>query len=136
MQDEIGKMKEIIQKIKETANRINRYDSWGNEDGEDYDPTLLAELVLKLVEKYDIQPKVHHKKMSKIMKCSEIKNDNGITVPELISFLQSLPAPESKDDTGEVWVETTSSGSISNLCHAAVKLNKNDILLRISKEQK
>lgn len=56
-----------------------------------------------------------------------ITNRNGLTVPELIQFLQSLPVAEHEDDVGEVWLET--SPGVSNLCHEARKLNKNDVLL-------
>lgn len=56
-----------------------------------------------------------------------ITNRNGLTVPELIQFLQSLPIAEHEDDVGEVWMET--SPGVSNLCREARKLNKNDVLL-------
>ena len=59
-----------------------------------------------------------------------ISNRNGLTVPELIEFLQSLPKAEHEDDVGEVWVEEESEGmSSSSLCYTAHKLNKNDVLL-------
>jgi len=59
-----------------------------------------------------------------------ISNKNGLTVPELIEFLQSLPKAEHEDDVGEVWVEEESEGmSSSSLCYTAHKLNKNDVLL-------
>ena len=38
-----------------------------------------------------------------------IKNSNGITVPQLIKFLQSLPEADHEDDVGEVWVEVEES---------------------------
>jgi len=65
-----------------------------------------------------------------------IKNRNGITVPELIEFLQSLPKAEHDDDIGEVWVEhfVEKCGSVSDLCYVAMKLNKNDVLLSLEKE--
>jgi hypothetical protein len=68
------------------------------------------------------------------MKSTELENKNGIMVTELIHFLQSLPKAEHEDDEGEVWVET--SQGVSDLCYSAVKLNKNDVLLRLTKEKK
>ena len=65
------------------------------------------------------------------MKSTETENENGITVAELIDFLQSLPKAEHEDDVGEVWIET--EPSISNLCYSVVKLGKNDVLLRMTK---
>jgi len=60
-----------------------------------------------------------------------IKNSNGITVPQLIKFLQSLPEADHEDDVGEVWVEVEESHGVmsSSLCYTAHKLNKNDVLL-------
>lgn len=60
-----------------------------------------------------------------------IKNSNGITVPQLIKFLQSLPEADHEDDVGEVWVEVEESHGMmsSSLCYTAHKLNKNDVLL-------
>ena len=59
-----------------------------------------------------------------------IGNYNGLTVPELIEFLLSLPKAEHEDDIGEVWVRNDRNNpSISNLCYTASKLNKNDVLL-------
>jgi hypothetical protein len=62
-----------------------------------------------------------------------IKNSNGITVPQLIKFLQSLPEADHEDDVGEVWVEVEESHGMmsSSLCYTAHKLNKNDVLLRM-----
>ena len=62
-----------------------------------------------------------------------IKNSNGLTVPELIKFLQSLPEPDHKEDVGEVWVQTDKG--LSNLAHQARKLNKNDVLLIMENEE-
>ena len=64
-----------------------------------------------------------------------IKNSNGLTVPELINFLQSLPEPEHKDDVGEVWVTASESQGRSNIAHQARKLNKNDVLLILESEE-
>ena len=59
-----------------------------------------------------------------------IANSNGLTVPQLIKFLQSLPEAEHEDDVGEVWFSIVDHGmSSSNLCYTAHKLNKNDVLL-------
>ncbi len=62
-----------------------------------------------------------------------IGNYNGLTVPELIEFLLSLPKAEHEDDIGEVWVRTACNnplgGGMTNLCYTAGKLNKNDVLL-------
>ena len=59
-----------------------------------------------------------------------IGNCNGLTVPELIEFLSSLPKAEHEDDIGEVWVEEEHNGMTSSgLCYTAHKLNKNDVLL-------
>ena len=59
-----------------------------------------------------------------------IKNPNGLTVPQLIKFLQSLPEADHEDDIGEVWVEVEDEGMrSSSLCYTAHKLNKNDVLL-------
>tara|TARA_R110002073_G_C9256754_1_gene563073 strand:+ start:482 stop:718 length:237 start_codon:yes stop_codon:yes gene_type:complete len=61
-----------------------------------------------------------------------IGNRNGLTVPELIEFLSSLPKAEHEDDIGEVWVEEEHNGvTSSGLCYTAHKLNKNDVLLGI-----
>ena len=61
-----------------------------------------------------------------------IGNRNGLTVPELIEFLSSLPKAEHEDDIGEVWVEEEHNGvTSSSLCYTAHKLNKNDVLLGI-----
>ena len=61
-----------------------------------------------------------------------IKNSNGLTVPQLIKFLQSLPEADHEDDVGEVWVEVEDEGmTSSSLCYTAHKLNKNDVLLRL-----
>ena len=55
---------------------------------------------------------------------------NGLTIPELIEFLLSLPKAEHEDDIGEVWVRNDRNNPfISNLCYTASKLNKNDVLL-------
>ena len=59
-----------------------------------------------------------------------IGNYNGLTVPELIEFLLSLPKAEHEDDIGEVWVRNDRNNPfINNLCYTASKLNKNDVLL-------
>ena len=61
-----------------------------------------------------------------------IHNSNGLTVPQLIKFLQSLPEADHEDDVGEVWVEEECEGmTYSSLCYTAHKLNKNDVLLRL-----
>ncbi len=58
-----------------------------------------------------------------------IHNSNGLTVPQLIKFLQSLPEAEHEDDVGEVWIEEEYNGmSSSSLCYTAHKLNKNDVI--------
>lgn len=64
-----------------------------------------------------------------------IKNSNGLTVPELINFLQSLPEPDHEDDIGEVWVTVSESQGRSNIAHQARKLNKNDVLLILENEE-
>ena len=64
-----------------------------------------------------------------------IKNSNGLTVPELIKFLQSLPEPDHEDDVGEVWVTVSESQGRSHIAHQARKLNKNDVLLILENEE-
>ena len=66
-----------------------------------------------------------------------IRRKSGITIKELIEFLQTLDYNKgNEDEDGEVWIGT--SRGVSEVCIEACRLNYNDVCLetRLSDKDK